>query len=195
MVLMTNLGDLTKPTAHNVLGLDLSTNSLAFAKFENKTPVCCGEIFFNGSTVFERLHDAKHKVAALVKDGTLTADFVAIESAIMMSNIQVAIDLAYVYGAILGELMEGNATVHKVAPITWQSYIGNKNLTKDEKEAIKNEFPGKSKSWYTNKGRQIRKERTMAVARQHFNISSNSNNVSDAVGIALYLQGALTVLS
>lgn len=183
---------LTTVEAKRVCGIDASTNSLAFAVFESGEPVNCGEVKFNGSTVFERLEDAKKKTAALVRAGIIKADYIAIESAVMVRNVQTAIDLAYVYGAIIGELMAFNPQVHKVAPISWQSGIGNPNLKKAEKDAIQKEFPGKSKSWYQNKGREIRKGRTMDIARNHFNIPSNSDNIGDAVGIALYVSKTLT---
>ena len=183
---------LTKVKAKRVCGIDASTNSLAFAVFEDDKPVHCGEVKFNGSTVFERLQDAKRKTNALVKAGVLTGDYVVIESAIMVRNIQTAIDLAYVYGAILGELGASAGKLEKVAPISWQSGIGNPNLKKHEKDAIKTEFPGKSASWYQNKGRQIRKQRTLDIARQYFDIPSNSDNIGDAVGLALYVSKTLT---
>ncbi len=186
------IGELTKVKAKRVIGIDASTNSLAFAIFEGDKPIQVGEVMFNGSTVFERLKDAKLKTAALVEAGVLVGDYVSIESAIMVRNIQVAIDLAYVYGAIIGELMQSNPEVHKIAPISWQSGIGNPNLKKAEKDAIALEFPGKSKTWYQNKGREIRKARTLAIARDYFDIRSNSDNVGDAVGLALYTVKNLT---
>lgn len=187
-----SLGKLTKFTASRVIGIDASTNSLAFAIFEDGKPVKCGEVFFKGATVFERLKDAKAKTRALVESGVLKGDYIAIESAVMVRNIQTAIDLAYVYGAIIGELMAFNPQVHKVAPISWQSGIGNPNLKKAEKEKIQKDFPGKSKTWYQNKGREIRKGRTMDIARQYFLIPSDSDNVGDAVGLALYTSDSLT---
>lgn len=183
---------LTKVKANRVCGIDASTNSLAFAVFEGETPIYCGEVKFNGSTVFERLKDAKRKTRLLVEAGYLRADYVAIESAVMVRNVQTAIDLAYVYGAIIGELMAFNPQVHKVAPISWQSGIGNPNLKKAEKEQIQRDFPGKSKTWYQNKGREIRKQRTLDIAHEYFNIPGNSDNVGDAVGIALYASRTLT---
>lgn len=186
------IGQLTKVKAGRVCGIDASTNSLAFAIFENGVPIRAGEVKFKGSTVFERLLDAKQKVRILVDTGVLQADYIAIESAIMVRNVQVAIDLAYVYGAIIGELMRLNPEVHKVAPISWQSGIGNPNLKKAEKDAIQKEFPGKSKTWYQNKGREIRKARTLEIARQYFDIPSGSDNVGDAVGLALFVGKTLT---
>lgn len=186
------LKDIMKVKGKRIIGIDASTNSLAFAIFEDDKPVQCGEVTFNGSTVFERLKDAKRKTRALVKKGTLKGDYVVIESAIMVRNVQTAIDLAYVYGAILGELMESNPQVHKVAPITWQSGIGNPNLKTHEKDALKKANPGKSKTWYQNEGRKLRKARTLGIARNYFQIPGGSDNIGDAVGLALYATTTLT---
>jgi len=186
------IGKLTKPKAKRVIGIDASTNSLAFAIFEGETPIRCGEVKFNGSSVPERLVDAKRKTKALVDAGILRADYIVIEKAIMVRNVQTAIDLAYVFGAIIGELMEFNPRVEKVAPISWQSGIGNPNLKTAEKEQIKKDFPGKSKTWYSNKGREIRKQRTLDIAQKYFKIPDNSDNVGDAVGIALFVGKSLT---
>lgn len=183
---------MTKVKAQRVIGIDASTNSLAFAVFEGETPIKCGEIKFKGSNVFERLKDAKRKTRGLVKAGVLKGDYIAIESAIMVRNVQTAIDLAYVYGAILGELGLATNNLEKVAPISWQSGIGNPNLKTAEKAAIQAEFPGKSKTWYQNKGREIRKARTLAIAREYFDIADGSDNVGDAVGIALFASRRLT---
>lgn len=186
------IGQLTKPKAQRVIGIDASTNSLAFAIFEGETPIECGEIHFTGSTVFERLKDAKLKTKALVESGKLRADYIAIESAIMVHNIQTAIDLAYVYGAIIGELMQFNPKVEKIAPISWQTGIGNPNLKKHEKDKLATDNPGKSKSWYSNKGRLMRKQRTLDIAREFFDIADGSDNVGDAVGLALFTVRKLT---
>lgn len=190
---MSLVNALNKVKASRVCGIDGSTNSMAFAIFDGDTPVVADEIFFEGSTPFERLKDARHKIRDLVKTGVFDGvDYIVIESAIMVRNIQTAIDLAYVYGAIISEMSEVCKELHKVAPISWQSGIGNPNLKKAEKEAIQSEFPGKSKSWYQNKGRQIRKAKTLAIARKHFPIESGSDNIGDAVGIALFASKTLT---
>ena len=184
---------LTKVKSKRVCGIDASTNSFAFAIFEGETPIKCGEFKFKGSNAFERLKDARRVVRMLVKAGVFEeVDYVVIESAIMVRNIQTAIDLAYVYGAIISEMSEVCKELHKVAPISWQSGIGNPNLKKAEKEAIQNEYPNKSKTWYQNKGRELRKQRTLKIAREFFTIADGSDNVGDAVGIALFASRTLT---
>lgn len=181
------LADLAKARGSRVIGMDCSSNSLAFAIFDDKEPVVCGEFEFTGASIFERLCDAKIKTRALVDLGIFQADYIGIESAVMVRNVQTAIDLAYVYGAVIGELMEGSPVVEKVAPISWQSGIGNPNLKTYEKAEIKKQYPGKSESWYKNTGRLLRKQRTLDIAKRYFTIEDNSDNVGDAVGIALFL--------
>lgn len=189
-----SIAQLTQTKAQRVIGIDCSTNSLAFAVFEGGKPVACGEVRFRGQDVFERLNDARKKTQALVDQGILVGDYVAIEAAIMVRNVQTAIKLAYVYGAVMSVLMQNKMKVVEVAPITWQSKIGNPNLKKAEKEALKEMYPGKSASWYLNKGREFRKQRTLDIAKKYFSIPDNSDNIGDAVGLALYTQEVLTRL-
>lgn len=186
------LSDLRKTKARRVIGLDCSTNSLAFAVFEGETPVMTGEVFFQGADIYERLNDARRKTQMLVDQGILVGDYVGIESAVAVKNVQVVIKLAYVYGAVMGVLMQNKMKVETVAPITWQSAIGNPNLKKEEKDKIRKDNPGKSTTWYASEGRRIRKNRTLDFARDYFTIESDSDNVGDAVGIAWYVTKHLT---
>jgi Holliday junction resolvasome RuvABC endonuclease subunit len=176
---------LARVKAKRVIGIDCSTNSLAFAVFENGKPVSCGEVEFEGASVMDRLDDAGDKAKALVESGVLVGDYVAMEAAVYVNNIQTAIDLAYVYGAVLRELMVSNPVVVQKAPLSWQTAIGNPPLKKAEKDAFRTDFPGKSDSWYKTWGRSVRKQRTLDIAKRYFDISTDSDNVGDAVGIAL----------
>ena len=190
---MSLVNVMTKVKSKRVCGIDASTNSFAFAIFDGEIPIKCGEVVFKGATPFERLKSARKSIGALVRAGTFDGvDFIVIESAVMVRNIRTAIDLAYVYGAIMSEMSDVCKELQKVAPISWQSGLGNPNLKKHEKEAIQREFPGKSKTWYQNKGREIRKARTLDIAREHFNIGNGSDDVGDAVGIALFATKNLT---
>jgi len=93
--------------------------------------------------------------------------------------------MAYVFGAIMGEILTDKIQVVEVHPITWQSYIGNKNFTKAEKIEIRNEFPGRSDNWIKAKIRERRKEKTIGFVRS-LGIETESDNVADAAGIAWY---------
>ena len=178
-----SLAKLVKHKAHKVLGIDASTNSIAFCLMNEKIPVKWGEIHFEGADVYERILDAKRKVKAFKSE--LDMDFVVIEAAISVKSVHTGMKMAYVFGAIMGELLSDNVKVVEVHPITWQSYLGNKNFTKLEKAAIKNEFPGKSDNWYKGKIRERRKEKTIDFVRG-LGINTESDNVADAAGIAWY---------
>lgn len=192
MAAKKSLSNLKKTRANRVMGIDCSTHSFAFAIIDNGTMVKYGEVFFNGSTVFERLNDARHKIDALMKAGHFKADFVCIEAAVMVRSIGVAIKLAYVYGAVMSVLLENKATVVEATPVAWQSFIGNKNFTKSEKDALKKDFPGKSATWYSNKTREIRKQRTLVWASDLYGVKTESDNVGDACGLAHYAYYNLT---
>jgi len=176
------LADLRR-TPSKVLGIDASTNSIAFCLMDNHKVNKWGEIEFTGETVYDRILDAKNKVKAIKQ--MLEYDFIAIEAAVSVKSVATGLKMAYVFGTIMGELMHDNIKVVEVHPITWQSYIGNKNFTKVEKEAVRKEFPGKSENWYKAKIREIRKGKTIKFA-QTKGVGTNSDNVADAVGIAWY---------
>ena len=148
-----------------------------------KTPVKWGEIKFEGADIYERILDAKRKIKAFKNE--LDTDFVVIEAAISVKSVHTGIKMAYVFGAIMGELLKDNIKVVEVHPITWQSYLGNKNFTKAEKLAVKNEFPGKSENWYKAKIREIRKGKTISFVSS-LGVKTESDNVADAAGIAWY---------
>lgn len=183
------LANLSKPKAKSVLGIDASTNSIAFCKIVDGKPTSWGEIEFEGSDVFSRLLDAKRKVHAL--HDIINADVIALESAIMVRSAGTAIKMAYVFGAILGELLDDSMEVRTATPSQWQNFIGNKSFSREQKAAIRKEFPSKSESWYKNKIRERRKEFTMDFAAT-IGVKTNNNNVGDAVGISYYTWHALS---
>lgn len=170
-----------------LIGIDCSTKSLAFSLWEKGEFRSCGEIFFEGSTVWQRLTYIHNAVPGLVASGVLDAEAVLFEQAVSVgNNIDTAISLAYVYGAVIGALGSNGIRVAKVYPITWQAYIGNPLLNKTERDKLRADYPGMSKSWYLTKGREVRKQRTLDWARQFAAIESDSDNVGDAVGIGYY---------
>jgi Holliday junction resolvasome RuvABC endonuclease subunit len=167
--------------ATKILGIDSSTNSIAFCLMENKKPIKWGEIVFHGSSVYERILDAKRKVKA-IKD-ELKYDIICIEAAVSVKSVATGLKMAYMFGAIMGELMSEEIQVIEVHPLKWQGFIGNPNFTKSEKDAVKNEYPGKTDSWYKNKNRELRKQKTIDFAKT-IGVVTENNNVTDAVGIA-----------
>lgn len=181
----SKLAALHKKRGNRVLGVDASTNSIAFCLFDGEKPVYYGEVQFSGSDVYERVLDAKRKVGALRKTILHDIDYVAIEAAVVVKSVHVGIKMAYVFGAIMGEILNDHIEVIEIHPITWQSYIGNKNFTKAEKQAVKEQFPNKSETWYRSKIRDIRKHKTLQYMSEK-GIITDSDNVADAAGLAWY---------
>jgi Holliday junction resolvasome RuvABC endonuclease subunit len=184
------LAKLSKVSASTVIGIDASTNSVAFCLLRDGKPERYGKILLNGSSIYEKIADARNKIGAFSNE--LKADYIAMEGAIMVKSADAVIKLSYIYGVVLAELMQYNAEVITVAPISWQSYIGNKNLTNDEKNGIKITNPGKTDSWYKTKQREIRKQRTVDWVKRSFGIELDDFDVADAFGIAFFAHKTLT---
>lgn len=182
---------LFKPKASTVMGIDASTNSLAFCIMREGEPIKWGEIFFQGADVDERMLSAKRRTRALAEE--FKVDYVAIEKVVKVKSAEVAIKMSYVVGQIIGELLDAGAKqVHQVYPITWQSYIGNNNFTRAETAALKADNPGRSASWLAAKRRSIRKQRTMDFFNTKFGLELESDNVGDAFGLSWYASRELT---
>jgi hypothetical protein len=73
--------------------------------------------------------------------------------------------------------------IGKVSPITWQNFIGNKKISKDEQLFIRSQYPNKSLSWYKSHERNLRKERTIRFINTIYDRSITDNDVADACGI------------
>jgi hypothetical protein len=168
-----------------ICAIDASTNSLAFAIFdtEQKTLESVGKITFKGNNTYEKVMDAGQKVK-LFLDMYGGFEAIVIEHTVFMNSPKTAADLALVQGAILGSAgQSGTKTIGKVAPITWQNFIGNKKISKDEKLFIKSQNPGKSESWLKSYERDLRKQRTINFINMQYDRTITDNDVADACGI------------
>ena len=166
-----------------ICSIDASTNSLAYATFHNGHLKECGKIKFDGKDIYEKVIDAGRKSKALF-DHIVNVDAIVIEHTVFMNSPKTAADLALVQGALLGAAGQaGIRTIGKVSPITWQNFIGNKKISKDEKLFIKSQNPGKSDSWLKTYERELRKQRTINFINIQYDKSITDNDVADACGI------------
>jgi len=184
------LAELVKTKANRVLGIDASTNSIAFCLMENNKPTKWGKIELTGSDIYEKIYDAKVKVHAMLRE--LRSDYIVVEGAVFVKSPDAVIKLSYVYGVVIAELMSSGANVITITPTSWQAYIGNKNPTKMEKDALRFENPGHVDSWYKAKMREIRKQRTVDYFNNKYDLSLDDFDVADAFGIAHYSNTVLT---
>jgi Holliday junction resolvasome RuvABC endonuclease subunit len=166
-----------------VCAIDASTNSLAFAVFDKKNLKEIGKINFEGEDIYAKVGDAARKTKAYFET-IMKADAIVIEHTVFMNSPKTAADLALVQGAILGSAgQSGTKVIGKVSPITWQNYIGNKKISKDEQLYIRSQHPGKSVSWYKTYERNLRKERTIKFINTIYDRTITDNDVADACGI------------
>jgi Holliday junction resolvasome RuvABC endonuclease subunit len=184
------LASLKKTQANRVLGIDASTNSIAFCLMENDVPLKWGKINLVGNDIYEKIHDAKVKMASML--GELKSDYIVVEGAVFVKSADAVIKLSYVYGVVIAELMSTGAKVITISPSSWQAYIGNKNPTKEEKLAIRTKNPGYADSWYQNQLRNMRKQRTVDYFNNKYGLSLNDFDVADSFGIAHYSNSILT---
>jgi Holliday junction resolvasome RuvABC endonuclease subunit len=184
------LASLVKTKAARVLGIDASTNSIAFCLMENDIPLKWGKINLAGNDIYEKIYDAKVKMSVMLDE--LQADYIAVEGAVLVRSADAVIKLSYVYGVVIAELMSTGAKVITISPTSWQSYIGNKNPTKEEKAGIRLANPGYAESWYKNQLRNMRKQRTANYFNNKYNLSISDFDVADSFGIAHYANKELT---
>ena len=168
-----------------ICDIDVSTNSLAFALFDTQQKALgtVGKINFEGSNTYEKVMDAGKKVKAFL-DMYEGFEAIVIEHTVFMNSPKTAADLALVQGAILGAAgQSGTKVIGRLSPITWQNFIGNKKISKDEKLYIKSQNPGKSDSWLKSYERDLRKQRTINFINIQYDRNITDNDVADACGI------------
>jgi hypothetical protein len=166
-----------------ICAIDASTNSLAYATFHGGSLKEYGKINFEGKDIYEKVIDAGRKSKGLF-EYIVNVDAIVIEHTVFMNSPKTAADLALVQGALLGAAgQSGIRTIGKVSPITWQNFIGNKKISKEEKAIIVARNPGKSESWYKTYERNLRKQRTIDFIEFSYNRKVEDNDVADACGI------------
>jgi Holliday junction resolvasome RuvABC endonuclease subunit len=185
---------LTSNKPNTICSIDASTNSLAFAIFSGNSLSKFGKINFQGINTYSKIKDAARKTLALFKQFDI--DAIVIEHTVFINSPKTAADLALVQGALLGAAgIVGIRVAGAVNPISWQSFIGNGKTTKDAKLLVRNEYPGKSESWYKNFDRESRKQKTINFININYDVAVSDNDVADAIGIghwAIHNWGKLT---
>ena len=167
----------------NICAIDASTNSLAFCMYSYKSLQQHGKINFEGSNIYEKVQDAARKTKSLFDYYNLV-DAIVIEHTVFMNSPKTAADLALVQGGIIaGAGLANVRVIGRVSPITWQNYLGNKKLSKEEQLQIRNANPGKSLSWYKSYERDFRKRRTIKLLQIIYDKEITDNDVADAAGI------------
>lgn len=181
---MVKLSSLTNQP-ERICAIDASTNSLAFAIFDNKTLETYGKINFYGDTTYRKVADACAKSKNFFELFGIQA--VVIEHAVFINSPKTAGDLSLVQGALLGGMsLAGVGLIKSINPIAWQTFIGNGRLSPAEKSQLRTSSPGKSDSWYKTKERELRKEKTISFVNTYYDKKITDNDVADAIGVGHY---------
>lgn len=168
------------------VAVDSSTTSIAFAYVHNNHIERYGKMVFSGSGIYQKIGDIARKTEGLFR--LLPAESLVIEASFYSNNPKTSTNLALAQGAILGAAaVMGVKRIGSVVPIQWQNGIGNPVFSKIEKLNLMHEYPGKSKGWYQNKMRNLRKERTIDIVNEKYNLNVDDNDVADALGIAAFV--------
>jgi Holliday junction resolvasome RuvABC endonuclease subunit len=181
---MVNLSNfIAKP--NRIVSIDASTNNIAYAIFDGDVLVSSGKSVFTGTSIYKKIASAVDVVFTIVKE--MNADAIVIERAVFINSPKTMSELSMVQGAILaGASLAGVRIFKGTNPVAWQSFIGNKVLTKAEKLDIMAAHPGKSKSYYKSLERDIRKQRTINFVNINYDLEVSDNDIADAIGIGHY---------
>jgi Holliday junction resolvasome RuvABC endonuclease subunit len=184
---MVNLSKMSN-RPRRVCAIDASTNSLAFAIFDEHRLVRFGKISFEGSNTYSKVKDSARKSVAFFKQLSDEIDAIVIEHTVFMNSPKTQADLALVQGALLGAAAQNGIKISgAVNPVAWQSFIGNGKFTKESKLEMRNSNPGKSESWYKNNEREVRKQKTIRFVNVSYDLDVSDNDVADAIGIGHYV--------
>lgn len=173
--------NLIKPSSF--CSVDASTNSLAYAYFNNEKIEHYGKIKFFGNDIYDKIVDTSHKTKAFFSRFE-NLDYMIIEQVIYLNSPKTAANLAMSHGAVVAAAaLTGIDHIASVSPMQWQNWTGNKRLTVDEKKKIRETNPDKSESWYKSQERLFRKQRTMRFVNEKYNLKIDDDDVADAIAI------------
>lgn len=166
--------------------IDASTNSMAYAYFEDGELDNYGKIKFFGSDIYEKIVDTSHKTKAFFARFE-DVEHIIIEQPIYLNSPKTAANLAMSHGALVSAAsLSGIEKIASVSPMQWQNWIGNKRLTADEKDVIRQANKGKSESWYKSQERLFRKQKTIKYVNDKFLIKIDDDDVADAIAIGAW---------
>jgi Holliday junction resolvasome RuvABC endonuclease subunit len=176
--------NLNKPSSF--CAIDASTNSMAFAYFVDDKLFKYGKIKYFGSDIYEKIVDTAHKTRIFFEQFE-NLDHIVIEQVIYLNSPKTAANLAMSHGAVVASAsLTGINNIASVSPMVWQNWAGNKRLTVEEKQSIRNANLNKSESWYKSQERLYRKQRTIRFVNDKFGTKVDDDDVADAIAIGAW---------
>jgi Holliday junction resolvasome RuvABC endonuclease subunit len=183
-----SLKSLNRPALTRVMGIDASSQSFAYSVFEDQNPVEWGIVKYTGKDRFQRAVDSYYKVKQLME--RLDVDYILQEQAVGSVNQKTGLILAQAYGVTMPLLIENSKQYDMISPNEWQALLGQKILTPTQ---IKKQWPGEKPHFYTEKARELRKQRNLDWVRENLGIDLpyEANDVGDALCIGAKAAGLI----
>lgn len=161
-----------------VLGIDPSSNSIAFTLVEDGRPTKWGKmIFFRKSTMGAKMVMLSHLLDEIIKF-TGEPTHVVIEEMIFVQNPQASRVLSYIAGAIQYDLVNRGIEVECVPPMVWKNWHGHTKVTKALIAA---------NGWNKKQADHFRKSQIQdKIADEWDWFRYSDSDVADSCGIALW---------
>lgn len=175
------------------LGIDASSRSIAWGLIDENDLLQYGEIFMNYSDFDLRLRQIRKILETpFIFNIFDQADFIVFERAIIGPNKEVALKLAQMFGTMKSVLLDTHGKLIEAPPMSWQESIGNPVL----RGQARREFIMLHPEWKTkgqaDKGvREYRKSLTQNIVKDHFDQLIESDNITDAIGLAIFARKIL----
>lgn len=172
-----------------VMGVDMSSTSLAFSVFDQSKLCQWGKVYIDGSDNFSKCGDIIKKFSGLCD--LVQPDLVVFESSTYVNNNAVMKQLSMVFGAAAGVAINAGAQVQDVPPTTWQSYIGNPANSKKQKQEFAAANPEMSDSKIKVELRKARKQKNIDFVKSQYSVIIDDDDVADAICVGHYAIGKL----
>ncbi len=170
---------------NRIIAIDPSSHSLGWAIVDiNKTElVAYGKISLTKtqdvSVKFDQIFSGLTEVCLKHKPSVAI-----IEQSVYIQNFQTSRIISYIIGYTWGVLSRHCEKVIDINPMLWKRGIGYVNISKNDKEKIKND---KSKGSFESKKKKERKNRVNKIVLEHFPIEKiDDDDIVDSIGIALW---------
>lgn len=172
--------------SNRLIAIDPSSNSLAWCVVDldiNKF-----DIVSTGKIEFKDKKEVSSKLA-VIRSGLLDVweDYsfrqAAIEQSVYIQNFQSSRIISYIIGYSWGVLDEYCDSVTDINPLIWKNRIGYKNVSKEDKAKIEQQFGSKG---LQKRLTQERKDRVRRIIDDFCGGATEDEDINDAIGIALW---------
>jgi Holliday junction resolvasome RuvABC endonuclease subunit len=175
-------------------GIDASTQSLAWGIIDDESHLLSyGEVLMTEKDFYKRLAQIREFLQTDFFQGVFDEpDYICFERAIIGPNKEVALKLSAMFGAMQSVLVRSRGRLVEAPPMAWQEAIGNPVLRGRARQEFFLLHPEwKTKSQMAKGIRDYRKSLTQTIVLETFGEFIKSDNITDAIGLAIFAKMVL----